>query len=124
MVKGPAEASVTTVTRPGIRFSDRVLEMQEAPTLAVLNRATALISKGVDIVDFGPGEPDFATPKNVEEAGKTAIDKGFTKYTNASGTKALREAVAARYNRRYKTSLKLENVIAGSGGKQELFNLM
>ena len=124
MVKGQAEAIVSTATRQGIRFSERVREMQESPTLAVLNRANALIAKGVDVVDFGPGEPDFATPRNVAEAGKAAIDKGFTKYTNASGTKALREAVAARYNRRYKTNLGLENVIAGSGGKQELFNLM
>ncbi|HYR28936.1 MAG TPA: pyridoxal phosphate-dependent aminotransferase [Thermoanaerobaculia bacterium] len=107
-----------------IRFSDRVTAMQESPTLAVLNRATALISQGVDVVDFGPGEPDFATPRKVGEAGKHAIDRGFTKYTNASGTKALREGIAHRYNRRWNTSLGLENVIAGSGGKQELFNLM
>ena len=107
-----------------IRFSDRVTAMQESPTLAVLNRATALISQGVDVVDFGPGEPDFATPQKVGEAGKRAIDRGFTKYTNASGTKALREGIAERYNRRWGTSLALENVIAGSGGKQELFNLM
>jgi len=107
-----------------IRFSDRVTAMQESPTLAVLNRATALISRGVDVVDFGPGEPDFATPMKVGEAGKRAIDGGFTKYTNASGTKALREGLANRYNRRWGTSLGLENVIAGSGGKQELFNLM
>lgn len=115
---------MTATARPSIRFSDRVSAMQESPTLAVLNRATALIAQGVDIVDFGPGEPDFGTPQAVGDAGKRAIDRGFTKYTNASGTKALREAIAARYNRRYGTSLALENVIAGNGGKQELFNVM
>jgi len=109
--------------RPGIRFSERVTAMQESPTLAVLNRATALIAQGVDIVDFGPGEPDFATPHKVAEAGKNAIDRGFTKYTNASGTKALREAIAARYNRRYGSALTTEHVICGNGGKQELFNV-
>jgi hypothetical protein len=87
---------MTTTLRHTIRFTDRVSAMQESPTLAVLNRATALIAKGVDVVDFGPGEPDFATPHAVAEAGKSAIDRGFTKYTNASGTKALREALAAR----------------------------
>ncbi|HEX6640574.1 MAG TPA: pyridoxal phosphate-dependent aminotransferase [Thermoanaerobaculia bacterium] len=107
-----------------IRFSDRVTAMQESPTLAVLNRATALIAQGIDVVDFGPGEPDFATPHAVAEAGKRAIDLGYTKYTNASGLKALREAIAARYNNRYGLSLKLENVIVGTGGKQELFNVM
>jgi aspartate aminotransferase len=115
---------MTTTARPAIRFSDRVTAMQESPTLAVLNKATALIAQGVDVVDFGPGEPDFATPSAVGEAGKRAIDRGFTKYTNASGTKALREGIAERYNRRWGTRLGLENVIAGSGGKQELFNLM
>ena len=98
--------------------------MQESPTLAVLNRATALIASGVDVVDFGPGEPDFATPRAVAEAGKRAIDKGFTKYTNASGIKTLREAIANRYNRRYGIQLGQEHIIAGNGGKQELFNIM
>src|SRR5687767_3767928 len=115
---------MATITRPQIRFSDRVLGIQESPTLAVLNKATALTAKGVDIVDFGPGEPDFATPPNVAEAGKRAIDRGLTKYTNASGTKDLREAIAGRYNTKYGTSLTAANVIAGCGGKQELFNIM
>lgn len=115
---------MTTTTRPTIRFSDRVEAMQESPTLAVLNRATALITQGIDVVDFGPGEPDFRTPPDVSEAGKQAIDLGYTKYTNASGLKALREAIAARYNTRYHLQLAEKNVIAGSGGKQELFNIM
>jgi aspartate aminotransferase len=115
---------MTTAARPGIRFARRIYEIQESPTLTVLNRANALIAKGVDVVDFGPGEPDFRTPQNISEAGKRAIDQGLTKYTAASGTKALREAIAARYNRRYGTKLTDQNVIAGNGGKQELFNLM
>lgn len=115
---------MSTAARPGIRFARRINEIQESPTLTVLNRANALIAKGVDVVDFGPGEPDFRTPLNVSEAGKRAIDQGLTKYTAASGTKALREAIAMRYNRRYGTKLTDQHVIAGNGGKQELFNLM
>jgi len=115
---------MTTTTRPTIRFAERVTSMQESPTLAVLNRATTLIQQGVDIVDFGPGEPDFGTPLRVAEAGKRAIDNGYTKYTNASGLKSVRDAIAARYNRRYGLSLTQEHVIAGNGGKQELFNVM
>lgn len=115
---------MSTAASSGIRFAARVHAIQESPTLAVMNRAAALIAKGVDVIDFGPGEPDFRTPRNVSEAGKRAIDEGFTKYTNASGTKALRDAIANRYNTRYGTRLAVENVITGSGGKQELFNLM
>jgi hypothetical protein len=112
--------AMSATTRSTIRFSDRVLTMKESPTLAVLNRATALIGQGIDVVDFGPGEPDFATPPAVSEAGKRAIDAGYTKYTNASGLKAVREAIAARYNTRYRLGLTMEHVIAGNGGKQEL----
>jgi aspartate aminotransferase len=90
----------TTTTPPSIRFTRRTVEMPVSPTLAVLNKATELINQGIDVVDFGPGEPDFATPRLVGEAGKRAIDQGFTKYTNALGTKALRDAIAARYNKR------------------------
>jgi aspartate aminotransferase len=97
--------------------------MQISPTLAVMNRAMDLIGKGVDIIDLGPGEPDFPTPASVSAAGKRAIDQGLTKYTSGNGTKALRDALASRYNRRYGTSLTAANVIAGTGGKQELFNV-
>ena len=97
--------------------------MEVSKTLLVLNRAQELQAKGVDIVDFGPGEPDFRTPKFVSDAAKHAIDNGFTKYTNALGTAKLRDAIADRYNRRYGINVRTENVIAGSGGKQELFNL-
>jgi aspartate aminotransferase len=101
----------------------RVNEMQVSPTLAVMNRALELKAQGIDVVDLGPGEPDFPTPQSVCAAGKRAIDEGLTKYTAGNGTKALRDALAARYNRRYGTSIKAENVIAGTGGKQELFNV-
>jgi aspartate aminotransferase len=116
--------SRSLATRPGIRFARRVTEMQISPTLAVINRALELAAKGVDIVDLGPGEPDFPTPPHVAEAGKLAIDRGFTKYTANSGTRALRDAIASRYNRRYGLTLTSDHVIAGSGGKQELFNVI
>jgi aspartate aminotransferase len=111
------------ITRPGIRLTRRVSEMQISPTLAVMNRAMELTAQGVDIIDLGPGEPDFPTPQSVCDAGKRAIDQGLTKYTSGNGTKALRDALAARYNRRYGTSFTADNVITGTGGKQELFNI-
>jgi len=112
----------TTLNRP-IRLTRRVHDIQVSPTLQVLNAAQELQARGVDVVDFGPGEPDFATPASVSAAAKRAIDDGFTKYTNALGTKALRDAIAARYNLKYGTSIGTENIITGSGGKQELFNV-
>jgi len=114
---------VATTLNRSIRLTRRVRDIQVSPTLQVLNRAQELQARGIDVVDFGPGEPDFATPLSVCAAGKRAIDEGLTKYTNALGTKALRDAIAARYNRRYGTSIATENVITGTGGKQELFNV-
>lgn len=114
----------TTPTKPSVRLSRRVREIQASPTLAVGARALELIASGVDIVDFGPGEPDFPTPKSIAEAGKRAIDEGKTKYTSGTGTKELRDAIAARYNREYGTSLTSNHVITGTGGKQELFNFV
>ncbi|HEY4642765.1 MAG TPA: pyridoxal phosphate-dependent aminotransferase [Thermoanaerobaculia bacterium] len=114
---------IDVITTPRIRLTRRVNEMQVSPTLAVMNRALELKAQGVDVVDLGPGEPDFPTPESVRAAGKRAIDDGLTKYTAGNGTKALRDALAARYNRRYGTSISAENVIAGTGGKQELFNV-
>lgn len=115
---------MTTTPLPrSIRLTRRVNDIEVSSTLAVLNKTNELIAKGQDVVDFGPGEPDFPTPPSVSAAGKAAIDRGFTKYTSALGTKVLRDAIADRYNRRYGTSIRTEHVIAGSGGKQELFNL-
>jgi aspartate aminotransferase len=111
------------IAKPRIRLTRRVSEMQISPTLAVMNRAMELTAQGIDVVDLGPGEPDFPTPQSVCAAGKQAIDQGLTKYTSGNGTKALRDALAGRYNRRYGTSLAAENIIAGTGGKQELFNI-
>jgi len=115
---------MTTRTKPSIRFTRRVRDIRISPTIAVMSRAQELIANGVDVIDFGPGEPDFRTPSSVAEAGKRAIDDGFTKYTSNAGTKALRATVAARYERRWGARVAAENVIMGTGGKQELFNVL
>jgi aspartate aminotransferase len=115
---------MTTSTKPSVRLTQRVREIQISPTIAVMNRAQELISKGVEVIAFGLGEPDFPTPPSVSAAGRRAIAQGFTKYTNASGMKALRDAIAARYNRRWGAGVTGDHVIAGTGGKQELFNVI
>ena len=115
---------MTTSIKPSVRLSRRVTGIRISPTIAVMNAAQDLIGKGVDVVDFGPGEPDFPTPPSVCAAGKRAIDKGLTKYTSNAGTKALRDAIAARYQKRWGAHVTADNVIAGTGGKQELFNVV
>ncbi|HEY6138779.1 MAG TPA: pyridoxal phosphate-dependent aminotransferase [Thermoanaerobaculia bacterium] len=114
----------TTTTVERLRLTRRVTGIQISPTLAVMNRAHELMAKGFDVVDLGPGEPDFRTPQNIVDAAKRALDAGQTKYTNVVGTTPLREAVAARYNRRFGTNVQAKNIICGTGGKQELFNIV
>src|SRR5437588_3371320 len=115
---------MTTTTKTSVRVTRRVREIRISPTIAVMNRAQELMAKGVDVVDFGAGEPDFPTPPLVAAAGRRAIAQGFTKYTSNAGTKALRDAIAARYERRWGAHVTSNNVIAGTGGKQELFNVI
>lgn len=107
-----------------VTFAGRLSRLEASPTLAVAQLARELRADGVDIIDLGPGEPDFATPSVVCDAAKRAIDAGHTRYTDSNGIAELREAIAEKYNREYGSSISPSNVICGNGGKQELFNLM
>jgi len=104
------------------KLTDRTRRIQISPTIAIMAEARKLQAAGVDVVDLGPGEPDFPTPEVIAEAGIRAIRDGFTKYTDSSGMPELRRAIAEKYNASYGTDYKLSEVIVGSGGKQPLYN--
>jgi aspartate aminotransferase len=93
-----------------------------SPTMKVAAEAMALKAKGVDVVDLGAGEPDFATPTHVSEAAHKAIDAKFTKYTTNSGTDELKRAIVARYRDDSGIEYSTSEVIISAGGKQALFN--
>jgi aspartate aminotransferase len=76
----------------------------------------------VDVVDLGLGEPDFPTPGFVSRAGIAAIEGGFTRYTDVAGEPALRDAIAARYERDHGVAVSRENVLVTAGAKQAVFN--
>jgi aspartate aminotransferase len=106
------------------RFATRMSRLTPSPTLQVMRRAAELQAEGIDVIDLGPGEPDFETPEAVCAAAKEAIDRGHTRYTDTPGVIELRSEIARSYNRRYGIDIQPSNVVAGCGGKQELFNLM
>jgi aspartate aminotransferase len=93
-----------------------------SPTMKVTAEAIKLKAQGVDVIDFGAGEPDFPTPKHISEAAKAAIDANFTKYTTNSGTEDLKRAVAARYRDDYGVDYATSEIIITAGGKQALYN--
>jgi aspartate aminotransferase len=96
--------------------------VQVSPTLRVAAEADRLRRSGVDVVDLGAGEPDFATPDHVKDAAHKALDQNFTKYTPSAGVIELRDAVAYRYKIDYGVDFKAEEVIITAGAKQALYN--
>ncbi len=105
------------------RLARRLEAVSVSPTLQVMMEAKALKARGVDVIDFGPGEPDFDSPDNVKQAGKAAIDANQTHYTDTSGIVELRRAIAARYQERYGSDWTEADVFTGCGGKNVLFLL-
>jgi len=103
-------------------LADRTNRIATSPTMKVAAEALRLKAQGVDVVDFGAGEPDFPTPQHIADAAKAAIDAHFTKYTTNSGTEELKRAVCDRYRIDYGVEYKTNEVIISAGGKQALFN--
>ena len=103
-------------------FTARIGRIEISATMAINNEATTLRAQGVDLVDFGAGEPHFATPEHIKQAAVDALAKNFTKYTAVAGTKDLREAVAARHKADFNSNYSFEETILTVGGKSALFN--
>ena len=82
-----------------MQLTDRINRIQISPTAAVIAEADKLKAKGVDIADFGPGEPDFPTPDHIKQAAIRAIEHNYTKYTPTGGILPLREAIVAWHKR-------------------------
>ena len=85
--------------------------------------AEKLRAAGVEVFDFGAGEPDFATPENIRRAAIRAIEEGFTKYTPAPGTAELRKAICERHARDFGTAYEPSECIVTVGGKYAVFSL-
>jgi len=107
-----------------VKLSRRLSLIEPSPTLAVSAKAAALRAKGLDVISFGAGEPDFDTPAHIKEAAKRALDAGATKYTQVEGTPALRAAVAKWLGKAHNLSFEASEIIVSAGAKQSLFNAM
>ena len=105
-------------------LAERVSRISESSTMKVAAEADRLRREGIDVVDFGAGEPDFPTPDNIKKAAIAALDANFTKYTPTGGTVELKQAICARHREDYGTDYAPGECIASVGGKHVIFNLM
>jgi len=111
----------TRITSP-FPVSANVAQMKASSTLAAMQAAEAMRAAGVDVVDLGPGEPDFDTPQNIKGAAAAAMRAGQTKYTPTAGTRTLQQAIIGFYQREFGASYEPTEVMATAGGKQAVFN--
>jgi aspartate aminotransferase len=112
------------VTRSRSPLARRVLELEESATLAVSERAAQMRAKGIDVVSFGAGEPDFDTPEHIKKAATDALAKGYTKYTASSGIVPLRRAIAQKFERDNGLSYTVEQILVSCGSKHSIYNAL
>jgi aspartate aminotransferase len=102
--------------------SKNVNRMQSSATMAAMQAAEALRASGVNVCDFGAGEPDFDTPENIKQAAAAAMKAGRTKYTAAGGIREIQRAIIDFYRREFGTEYQPSEVMSTAGGKQAIFN--
>ena len=103
------------------RIADRISSISVSSTLKVWADAAKLRSEGVDVVDFGAGEPDFPTPGNIKRAAVRALDADFTKYTPAAGIEELKRAVCEMHTRNFGTAYQPGECLVTVGGNRWRF---
>ena len=106
-----------------LQISNRCRSISPSPTLVIDSKAKAMKKKGIDVVGFGAGEPDFDTPEYIRNAAKAALDKGMTRYTPSSGTLELRTAICEKLKRDNGLEYEPDQIVVSNGAKHSLFNI-
>ena len=106
-----------------MNLSRKGLSISPSATLAIDSKAKKLKAEGIDVVGFGAGEPDFDTPVHIKQAAIAAIEAGFTKYTPASGTMTLKEAICAKFKKDNGLDYAPANIVISNGAKHSLVNV-
>jgi aspartate aminotransferase len=115
---------MTSVTEAptAAKLTERINRIEPSATMAVVAEADKLRQQGIDVVDFGAGEPHFSTPQQIKDAAIAAIQGNFTKYTAVGGTAELKDAIVQRHAADFESDYRREEAIASVGGKHGLFN--
>lgn len=115
---------MTTAQQTMIQLSDRINNMQESATIKMAKMSRELKAQGHDVIDLSLGEPDFDTPKYIKDAAKTAIDKGYTKYTPVPGYPELRKAIVQKFRKDNNLDYTTEQIVVSTGAKQSIANVV
>jgi aspartate aminotransferase len=105
-----------------MKLAERTSRIASSPTMKVTATVDRLRRSGVEVIDFGAGEPDFSTPDPIKGAAHHALDENFTRYTPVPGIADLRKAICERYRADYGVEYRENEVIVTAGGKQALYN--
>ena len=111
----------TTATK---LFADRIGRIEVSATMAVTAEAAKLRASGVNLVDFGAGEPHFPTPRHIKDAAIEAINANFTRYTTVSGIPEVRKAIVSRHACDFGSDYSADETVFTTGGKLAIFNLV
>src|SRR3569833_2109630 len=111
-----------TVAAPAKVFADRIGRIEVSATMAVAAEAAKLRAQGVNLVDFGAGEPHFATPQHIKDAAIAAIQANFTRYTVVPGIPDVRKASVERHAADFGSDYSVDEAVFTTGGKLALFN--
>ena len=103
-------------------MADRVNRISVSQTMVVLQEAERLKVQGIDVADFGPGEPDFPTPEHIKRAAIQALGDNRTKYTPVAGIAALRQAICEWHAAQLGSSYQPAECVVNTGGKHAIFN--
>lgn len=107
-----------------VKFAKRAGLVAPSMTLAITEQANKLKAEGINVVNFGIGEPDFNTPQYIIDAALKAMEKGMTKYTAVAGTIDLRRAICDKLKSENNLSYTPEQIVVSNGAKQSLYNAL
>jgi aspartate aminotransferase len=104
-------------------LSERAKKIKPSPTLAMDAKAKAMKAQGIDVINFGVGEPDFDTPEHIKEAAVKALRDGFTKYTPVGGIDELKDAIVEKLKKDNNLEYTKEEILVSCGAKHSLYNI-
>lgn len=105
-----------------MELTERARRINPSPTLTIDARAKEMSAAGINVLNFGAGEPDFDTPEHIREAARQAMEQGLTRYTAVDGMPALKKAIQEKLRRDNGLDYGVDQIVVSAGAKHSLYN--